>query len=206
MPQPTHLLARSGKGRGAPWARSASQASQAGGGSDTLLFSYVRRNVNSGAASPSNHLFGLMFKKGAVVSTSSVVAKVSGVKEGAAVLRVTDRGIGIPAADLPRLFEPFYTRRRGGTGLGLAIVKALVEKMGGAVEVESRYGNGTRFCLRIPFEVAQAAEFSADAPTPPEAPMMSTRRAPRCSASNWTPDPTARCAARASRCGLAARW
>lgn len=48
MPQPTHLLARSGKGRGAPWARSASQASQAGGGSDTLS-GYL--TITEGAAS-----------------------------------------------------------------------------------------------------------------------------------------------------------
>ncbi|HEX5724096.1 MAG TPA: ATP-binding protein [Longimicrobiaceae bacterium] len=73
---------------------------------------------------------------------------------------VSDNGAGIPSAHLPRIFERFYrvdtarSREEGGTGLGLAIVKHLVEGHGGAVEAESRLGQGTtvRFTLPAPEE------------------------------------------------------
>ncbi|HET6450040.1 MAG TPA: ATP-binding protein [Spirochaetia bacterium] len=72
---------------------------------------------------------------------------------GTLVLRVWDEGIGIPAADLPRLFEP-YTQSRSrhgeGTGLGLAIVKRLVELHEGTVSVESVVDTGSSFTVRIP--------------------------------------------------------
>jgi len=69
------------------------------------------------------------------------------------VLKVQDTGIGIPAEDLPRLFERFYrvdksrVRRSGGTGLGLAIVKHIVEGHGGHVDVQSEVGRGSTFIV-----------------------------------------------------------
>lgn len=69
---------------------------------------------------------------------------------------IQDTGIGIPATDLPRLFEKFYrgTNREAlaqrGTGLGLAIVKSIAERHGGKVWVESELGKGTTFHLQIP--------------------------------------------------------
>jgi two-component system phosphate regulon sensor histidine kinase PhoR len=69
---------------------------------------------------------------------------------------VRDTGIGVPAEDLPRLFERFYrvdkarSREMGGTGLGLAIVKHLVRAMGGAVSVESTLGEGSTFLFTLP--------------------------------------------------------
>ncbi|MCM3588347.1 HAMP domain-containing histidine kinase [Mesobacillus maritimus] len=68
-------------------------------------------------------------------------------------LAVTDQGKGIPAEDLPYLFNRFYrvdksrTRSLGGTGLGLAIVKELVDQHGGAISVKSELGKGTEFLL-----------------------------------------------------------
>lgn len=69
---------------------------------------------------------------------------------------VRDTGIGIPAEDLPRLFERFYrvdkarSRELGGTGLGLAIVKHLVRAQGGSVRVESAVNQGTEFSFTLP--------------------------------------------------------
>jgi two-component system, OmpR family, phosphate regulon sensor histidine kinase PhoR len=69
---------------------------------------------------------------------------------------VRDSGPGIPADDLPRLFERFYrvdkarSRQLGGTGLGLAIVKHLVRAMGGDVGVESEPGKGSTFLFTLP--------------------------------------------------------
>jgi signal transduction histidine kinase/HAMP domain-containing protein len=75
---------------------------------------------------------------------------------------IQDTGIGIPASDVPRLFEKFYrgTNREAlaqrGTGLGLAIVKSIAERHGGKVWVESVLGKGSTFHLQVP--IAQAKE------------------------------------------------
>ena len=71
-------------------------------------------------------------------------------------LVVADSGSGIPAQDLPRIFERFYrvdkarSRSMGGTGLGLAIVKHLVEANGGLITVESAVGHGSTFRISFP--------------------------------------------------------
>ncbi len=71
-------------------------------------------------------------------------------------LEVADTGVGIPEADLARVFERFYrvdkarSRAMGGTGLGLAIVKHLVQAMNGSVRAASRVGQGTTFIVRLP--------------------------------------------------------
>jgi two-component system phosphate regulon sensor histidine kinase PhoR len=70
-------------------------------------------------------------------------------------LLVIDQGIGIPAQDLDRIFERFYTvdkarsRESGGTGLGLAIVKHLTIAIGGNIQVQSELGVGTTFRLSL---------------------------------------------------------
>jgi signal transduction histidine kinase len=71
---------------------------------------------------------------------------------------VTDTGMGIATAELPRIFERFYridparSRHTGGTGLGLSIVRHAVEHLGGSIEVASRLGEGTSFTVRLPAE------------------------------------------------------
>jgi two-component system phosphate regulon sensor histidine kinase PhoR len=77
-------------------------------------------------------------------------------RDDQAVVEVSDTGIGIPEADLPRIFERFYrvdrarSREMGGTGLGLSIVKHLAQAMHGSVRATSRLGEGTTFHVRLP--------------------------------------------------------
>jgi PAS domain S-box-containing protein len=67
------------------------------------------------------------------------------------VVRVVDRGSGIPPDFLPRLFQPFASRRQGGTGLGLALVRKFVEAHGGSVEgANNEPGPGATFTVRLP--------------------------------------------------------
>ncbi|HEY6554366.1 MAG TPA: ATP-binding protein [Vicinamibacteria bacterium] len=81
---------------------------------------------------------------------ADVSVTVQGVGEGRAAIVVEDRGPGIPEADLPNLFEPYFTTKRTGTGLGLAIAKNIVDALGGIIGVTSVVGEGTRVRIEIP--------------------------------------------------------
>ena len=80
------------------------------------------------------------------------------MEDTTAIFQVEDTGIGIPAEQLPLLFEKFhqldtpYRRRYGGTGLGLALTKQLVELHRGRIEVESSVGVGSIFTVWIPYQ------------------------------------------------------
>ena len=69
---------------------------------------------------------------------------------GRVLLWVRDRGTGIAPADLPHLFEPYFTTKRTGTGLGLPIARKVVEALGGWIHVESGEGEGTRIEIELP--------------------------------------------------------
>ncbi|NQU42401.1 hypothetical protein HQ520_03895, partial [bacterium] len=68
------------------------------------------------------------------------------------MVEIIDDGPGIPVEDQPYVFSPFYTTKPEGkgTGLGLYISRMIVEQIGGAIEVESQAGNGTRFVVYLP--------------------------------------------------------
>lgn len=76
--------------------------------------------------------------------------------EDGVLIRVTDNGIGIPAADIPRLFERFFrvgkarNSDEGGTGLGLAIANEIVSSHGGEIKVDSVLGQGTTVTVYLP--------------------------------------------------------
>ena len=83
------------------------------------------------------------------VLTLTTVADPRG---GQVVLGVEDDGVGIPAALLPRLFDPFVTTKEEGkgVGLGLAISRSIVERHAGTIDVDSKEGKGTRFTITLP--------------------------------------------------------
>ena len=70
--------------------------------------------------------------------------------DGGVVLWVEDRGGGVRAADLPHLFDPYFTTKRTGTGLGLAIARKIVEALGGTIRLDSREGEGVRAEIALP--------------------------------------------------------
>ena len=105
----------------------------------------------------------------AVTGPTSVRHVIGGV-----AIRVSDRGIGIPARDLERIFERFYrvdrarARDTGGTGLGLSIVRHVAHNHGGDVAVSSREGEGSCFSLVLPLgPLTQASLFDAVETTAP---------------------------------------
>lgn len=82
--------------------------------------------------------------------------------EKAVQLTVRDRGLGIPAHELPRIFEPFFRGQEGraaqihGNGLGLSLVKNIIEAHGGRVFVASEVGRGSAFTLSLPLAAEQS--------------------------------------------------
>jgi len=96
------------------------------------------------------------------VADCFILRGVDAASSGGVEICVSDNGPGIPAEDLPHIFERFYrvdkgrSRAQGGTGLGLSIVKHLVQLHGGRVRVESQLGQGTAIYFTLP--LAEAAE------------------------------------------------
>ena len=80
------------------------------------------------------------------------------------LLSVSDTGIGIPPEELPGLFQPFHqidtglSRKHEGTGLGLSICKKLMEMMGGTIDVQSQWGQGSTFTIRFPRQTQTGKE------------------------------------------------
>lgn len=123
----------------------------------------VRMSFDVGASVPAVHgdaarliqvltnLLGNSLKYTERDGSVTVTAQVQG---GDVLLTVRDTGSGIPADQLPRIFERYYTRKRGasksGSGLGLSIARGIVEAHGGRIWVESVVGQGTTFFVALP--------------------------------------------------------
>ena len=90
------------------------------------------------------------------------VSILAGQIPGFVKISVNDDGIGIPAKDLPHVFERFYqveshlTRRHGGMGLGLSVAKVMTELHGGRISAESVEGQGSNFTILLPVNPEQA--------------------------------------------------
>jgi len=84
------------------------------------------------------------------VASGGWVSLVASCENNRVCLQITDNGYGIPAEDLPHVFERFYKGKNGGLGLGLAIVQELVMAHGGTLSVRSSVDTGTSISVIIP--------------------------------------------------------
>jgi len=73
-------------------------------------------------------------------------------------IEVSDTGEGIRQENLPRIYDPYFTSKPAGTGLGLAVAQKIMDAHGGAIEVESSEGTGTRVSLRFPLMEKEGME------------------------------------------------
>ena len=86
------------------------------------------------------------------------------------IVSVADRGIGIPAAEQARIFEPFYrassvvAAQIQGAGLGLSLVQRIVEAHGGRISVRSTEGSGSEFTVHLPAATEEPVTRNASAP------------------------------------------
>ncbi|MBN2461495.1 MAG: HAMP domain-containing histidine kinase [Candidatus Cloacimonetes bacterium] len=81
-------------------------------------------------------------------SPGGKIAIITSMEEHSFVLSITDEGKGIADADLPRIFEPYFTKKKKGTGLGLALVQKLVAINNATIAVESKLEEGSTFIIR----------------------------------------------------------
>jgi hypothetical protein len=78
-------------------------------------------------------------------------------RDGSACVTVRDTGSGIESEHLPNIFRPFFTTKGHGTGLGLSLARRIVEDHGGRIDVTSAVGQGSTFCVLLPFRRAASA-------------------------------------------------
>lgn len=85
-------------------------------------------------------------------------------ERGWAVVEISDTGRGIPAHELQRIFDPFYTTKREGMGLGLSICARIMTAWGGTITADSKVGEGTTFRVALPPTAAVARAVAAREP------------------------------------------
>jgi two-component system NtrC family sensor kinase len=95
----------------------------------------------------------------------ALTVSASGDDEGAAVVRVTDTGVGMTEDIKAHIFEPFFTTKSEGkgVGLGLAVVYGIVQRHHGTIRVDSQPGRGATFTVTLPIKQPQHSEESTDA-------------------------------------------
>lgn len=111
------------------------------------------------------HVIGSLLENAITFSPAGgEVAISTELRDDLARVRVTDQGIGIPAAELPHLFSPFYratnadSRHLGGIGLGLYLSRGVLDSHGGALSVTSTEGEGATFTLELPAEADKSSK------------------------------------------------
>jgi len=89
-----------------------------------------------------------VFENARLADARNVEISVSG-EDRRALIETRDDGSGIPAAVMPRIFEPHFSTRTTGSGLGLAVTRRLIEAWGGEIAITSEEGIGTRVLILL---------------------------------------------------------
>src|SRR5207245_10642464 len=114
---------------------------------------------------------------GGVRIDAGPAAGPDGAQEGVARLRVLDTGPGIPAEELPHVFERFWrgarTRSVAGSGIGLTVVQRLVEAHAGSIVIDRRPGGGTVVSVTLPAQDDRGGSAQPSSPDPPPSPLHS---------------------------------
>ena len=95
-------------------------------------------------------LLNLLVNAAEATDEGQVRLAARSLPEGWVEIEVADTGSGIPAEDVERIFDLYFTTKAAGTGLGLSLVHRIVSEHGGRVEVQSERGAGTRFVVLLP--------------------------------------------------------
>ncbi len=95
-------------------------------------------------------VLNLMLNARDAMPNGGVLTLATGEEPTAVVLSIRDTGIGIPASNIPRIFDPFYTTKSEGTGMGLAVSYSIIEAHGGQIKTISEDGHGTEFIIHFP--------------------------------------------------------
>lgn len=102
-------------------------------------------------------VFNLVANAQQAAETADAVKLRGTSGEGEYSIEVTDDGPGIPDSEKARVFEPFFSKRKGGSGLGLAVVQGIVRAHGGVIGVEDLPDGGSRFEVRLPLNAPTTA-------------------------------------------------
>jgi PAS domain S-box-containing protein len=84
------------------------------------------------------------------IETKGILSIDTNANEKDMTITITDNGIGISSEHIIKLFEPFFTSKKGGTGLGLSATYSIITKHDGTIKVESKVGAGTTFTINLP--------------------------------------------------------
>ncbi len=115
---------------------------------EEIVIDYDKTRIEQAVLNILMNAIHAMEETGGILSIRTGLAE----RERLAFVEVTDTGVGIPARNLPHIFDPFFSTKGvgKGTGLGLSLAFANVERHGGSIRVESEPGRGSTFTIRLP--------------------------------------------------------
>ena len=96
----------------------------------------------------------------AMVGGGTITLKTYADSDDAVVVEISDTGEGIPAENLNKVFDPFFTTASGTAGLGLAVTYGIIQEHAGSIEVQSREGEGTTFKMTFPTAQKQGRQLA----------------------------------------------
>lgn len=99
----------------------------------------------------------------AAMPDGGILTLVTERRDNEILISVSDTGVGIPAENLPKIFEPYFTTKEMGTGLGLTLTFKIIKEHGGDIAVQSKSGQGTEFTISLPVPRAEQKLISHDA-------------------------------------------